>query len=133
MRREGINLTVDSTNTMEYFKAAALSYATIVFCQFMNILQRRSERTSLFNRNFFDNRILLMSIVISIGLVCLAIYGPGIGVFLAFGPIGVTDWIYILGAAGVYLAVFEILKLSKRLKAGGAADGPRGGRLPESV
>ena len=125
MKREGITLTVDSTNTIEYFKAAALSYATIVFCQFVNILQRRSERTSLFNANFFDNRILLTSIVISIGLVCLAIYGPGIGLFLAFGPIGVTDWLYILGAAGAYLAVFEILKLSKRLRrrapAGGAA------------
>ena len=36
MRREGIVLTVDSIDTMGYFKAAALSYATIVFCQFVN-------------------------------------------------------------------------------------------------
>jgi Ca2+-transporting ATPase len=116
MRREGITLTQDSTETMQYFKAAALSYATIVFCQFINILQRRSPRTSLFNHNFFDNKILLVSIVISIGLVCLAIYGPGIGTFLAFGPLNLTDWTYVLGAAGVYLVVFEILKLVKRQK-----------------
>jgi len=121
MRREGITLTLDSTATMDYFKAAAISYATIVFCQFVNILQRRSVRTSIFSRNFFDNRILLISIVISIGLVCFAIYGPGIGTFLAFGPITVRDWLFVIGAAGVYLAVFEILKLGKRLRSRGSA------------
>ena len=124
MRRQGITLTQESTETMDYFKAAALSYATIVFCQFVNILQRRSERASLFNPNFFENRILLASIAISIGLVCFAIYGPGIGVFLAFGPITLTDWGYVLGAAGIYLVVFEMLKLVKRLRAGSRARQP---------
>ena len=114
MGREGITLTVDSVRTMDYFKATALSYATIVFCQYFNILERRSERLSLFNRNFFTNRILLLSIVISIGLVSLAIYGPYISDFLSFGPITPTDWLFILGAAVVYLLIFEVLKFFKR-------------------
>jgi Ca2+-transporting ATPase len=115
MGREEITLTVDSVKTMDYFKATALSYATIVFCQYFNILERRSERLSLFNRNFFTNRILLLSVVISIGLVCLAIYGPYISDFLSFGPITPTDWVFILGAAVVYLGIFEVLKFFKRM------------------
>ena len=115
MRREGIVLTVDSIDTMGYFKAAALSYATIVFCQFVNIMERRSERTSLFTPSLFGNKLLLISIAVSIGLVCLAVYGPGISEFLAFGPITLLDWAYIFGAAGIYLVAFEILKLAKRL------------------
>ena len=116
MSREGITLTVDSVNTMDYFKATVLSYATIVFCQFFNIFQRRSERISFFNRNFFTNRLLLASTAVSIGLVLLAIYGPYISNFLSFGPIAVTDWLFILGAAVCYLVVFEVLKSFKRIR-----------------
>jgi len=115
MSREGITLTVESVNTMDYFKATALSYATIVFCQFFNILERRSERISLFNHNFFTNRVLLYATVISIGLVLLAIYGPYISDFLSFGPITLPDWLFILGAAVVYLGIFEALKFFKRM------------------
>jgi len=115
MGREGIILTVNSVDTMDYFKATTLSYATIVFCQFFNILQRRSEYRSLFNRNFFTNRILLFSIPVSIGLVSLAIYGPYISDFLSFGPITSIDWLFVLGAAVFYLLVFEAFKFFKRI------------------
>ena len=115
MRRGSISLTVDDINTVHYFKATALSYSTIVFCQFVNILQRRDERTSLFNKNFFSNKILLISIAISVGLVALVIYGPYISHFLAFAPITPTDWLFILGAAAIYLVIFEGLKLYKRM------------------
>jgi Ca2+-transporting ATPase len=115
MRRGSISLTVDDINTVHYFKATALSYSTIVFCQFINILERRDERTSLFNKNFFSNKILLISIAISVGLVALVIYGPYISHFLAFAPITPTDWLFILGAAAIYLVIFEGLKLYKRM------------------
>ena len=115
MRRGSISLTVDDINTVHYFKATALSYSTIVFCQFINILERRDERTSLFNKNFFSNKILLISIAVSVGLVALVIYGPYISHFLAFAPITPTDWLFILGAAAIYLVIFEGLKLYKRM------------------
>jgi len=124
MSREGITLTVDSVGTMDYFKATALSYATIVFCQFFNILQRRFERISLFNRNFLTNRILLFSIPVSIGLVLVAIYGPYISDFLSFGPITVTDWLFVLGVAVIFLGIFEALKFFKRIRPTRSGDGP---------
>ena len=116
MKRGGFSLTVDDVNTIPYFKATVLSYSTIVFCQFVNILQRREESISLFNKNFFSNKILLISIVISIGLVALAIYGPYISNFLAFAPVTLNDWVFIIGSAVVYLVIFEGLKLFKRIR-----------------
>ena len=116
MQRKGISLGMDSVESMDYFKATTLSYATIVYCQFLNIMQRRSERSSLFNRNFFSNKILLNSILVSIALVALAIYGPYISDFLSFGSIGVEDWACTLGAAGIYLLMFETIKFVKRRK-----------------
>jgi len=114
MQRAGITLTIDSVHSLDYFKATTLSYTTIVFCQFFNILQRRSERSSMFSRNFFTNKILLYSILVSTGLVFLAIYGPYLSDFLSFGVIQVTDWLYVMAAAGFYLLVFEALKFFKR-------------------
>jgi len=120
MFRDGTTLTAQDVNSVSYFKATALSYATIVFCQFFNILQRRSETVSLFNRSFFTNSLLLYSIVVSIGLVLVAIYAPYISDFLSFGPIGLTDWLCILGAAVLYLVVFEGVKVFKRARQGQA-------------
>jgi Ca2+-transporting ATPase len=114
MQRQGITLTVDSIESMDYFMATTLSYATIVFCQYVNILQRRSERSSLIDRNFFTNKILLYSILGSIVMVCLAIYAPYFSDFLSFGPANVVDWLFILGSAGIYFLVFEAIKFYKR-------------------
>ena len=116
MSRQGVVFSLDSVSTMDYFKATTLSYSTIVFCQYFNILQRRSEHASLFNRNFFSNRILLISIVISVGLISLVIYGPLISKFLSFGPISLTDWMFVVGSALFYMLVFEVLKAFKRMR-----------------
>ena len=114
MDREGIVLTMENLDSIFYLKATTLSYCTIVFCQFINTLERRYAYTSIFNKNFFSNKILLGSIVFSIGLVSFAIYGPGISDFLSFGSIEILDWGYIIFSAGLYLIVYELLKLFKK-------------------
>jgi Ca2+-transporting ATPase len=116
MQRNSISLTVNDVGTMYYLKATALSYCTIVFCQYVNILQRREERVSIFNKNFFSNKLLLISILLTIGLVGIIIYVPYINDFLAFGPLNITDWAFVIGSSLVYLFVFEGLKFYKRTR-----------------
>lgn len=70
--------------------------------------------TSIFNQNFFGNKILLESIVASIGLVFLGVYWPGISNFLSFGSVRLVDWLYVLLAAGIFLGIFEVMKIFKR-------------------
>lgn len=116
MQREGITLTVNDTNILPYFQVTALAYATIVFCQYINILQWRHDYTSIFNRNLFTNKILLGSIVISIGLVLMAIYAPFISDFLVFSDLRISDWGLVGLATLIFLFVFEFLKVLRKKK-----------------
>lgn len=111
MGRTGAELTV--THVL-YSRATTLSYATIVFCQFINILSRRYNYDSFFNRNFWSNKKLLWSIVISIGFTLTAIYTPFINRFLRFAPLTLSDWVSVLAAAALFLLAHEIIKAFKR-------------------
>ena len=116
MHRSGVTLSVDSADPVLYARATTISYLTIAFCQFANILSRRYEHTSLLNANFFSNRILLFSILGSVGLIAVAIHAPYVRDFLHFASPKPIDWLYVLGAAAVYLLVFEVMKGFKRLQ-----------------
>lgn len=118
MFREGIVLSPDMMSSPMFARATAVSFLTIVYCQFVNIFSRRYEYISVFNRNIFTNRILLGSIALSITMVFIGIYGPFVSDFLAFRGPDLVDWFYILSAAAVYLATFETLKLFKRIRRG---------------
>ncbi len=106
----------------EYLKATTIAYLTIAFCQFANVLSRRYHLTSIFNRNFFNNRILLWSILGSVGLILMAVYVPLISGFLYFSGPGIVDWLFVLGAALIFLGIFEMMKLSRRVRYEKTAD-----------
>jgi Ca2+-transporting ATPase len=111
MERTGVELTM--THYL-YSRATTLSYATIVFCQFANILSRRYAYDSFFNSNFWSNKKILWSVVISIGFTMTAIYTPCINSFLGFAPLTLIDWVSVLAAAALFLAAHEIIKAFKR-------------------
>ncbi|OPL20019.1 MAG: HAD family hydrolase [Candidatus Aegiribacteria sp. MLS_C] len=97
-----------------YMKATTLAYLTIAFCQFVNIMSRRFRLTSIFNRNFFSNKVILWSIAASIAMILLVVYTPFMGRFLYFSGPAPADWLFVTGAALVYLGVFEVVKMVKR-------------------
>jgi len=101
---------------VEYLRATTIAYLTIAFCQFMNVLSRRHRTTSIFNRNFFSNKVLLWSIMLSISLILTAVYVPVISGFLYFSSPGIIDWIFVLGAAAAFLGIFELIKFRRRIK-----------------
>ncbi len=111
--RMGVSLT--ATHWL-YARATTISYATIALSQFTNILSRRYEYTSVFSKTFFTNPKLLASLVISLGLMCIAIYVPPFNHFLKFAPLQLIDWGYIVGASLIVLLAHEVLKLVKRSK-----------------
>ena len=116
MIRQGTTFTINSVDPLLYAQATTITYLTIAFCQYVNILSHRFERASIFNANLFSNRILLGSIGGSILLILLVVHTPGLRDFLRFAPLSWIDWLYVLGAAALYLIAFEVLKLFKRLR-----------------
>lgn len=115
MAREGTTFTLNSYDPALYARATTITYLTIAFCQYVNILSHRFERASLFSRNFFSNKMLLGSIAGSIGLVLVVVYTPVMRDFLRFAPVSSADWVYVLAASAIYLLAFEAMKFFKRM------------------
>jgi len=96
-----------------YPRATTIAYLTIVFCQFINIMSRRYKFTSIFNRNFFSNKKMLYSILISIGMVLIVVYTP-VNSYLGFAGVTIGDWVRVLLAGFVFLMGHEVIKWYKR-------------------
>jgi len=113
MARTGAELTL--THDL-YARATTLTYTTIVFCQFINILSRRYTYETLFTRNLFSSPKMLWSIAISIGVILIAVYTPLVGGFFGFAPLTLTDWGAVLGGVAIFLVTHEVIKAVKRAR-----------------
>lgn len=106
--RNGLSAAhAETVSPLLYMKATTLTYLTIVLCQLLNILQRRS-RSGLFTRYQFHNRAL--AIAMSFSLVCVLniIYNPYLNVYFGAGPLHIIDWAYALGAAAIFILIREV-------------------------
>ncbi len=97
----------DTANPALYMKATALTYLTIVLCQLLNILQRRS-RKGLFTRYQFHNRALLIAMTFSMVCVLNIIYNPYLNVYFGAAPLRLIDWIFALAAAAIFILIREV-------------------------
>ncbi|MCK5034525.1 MAG: cation-transporting P-type ATPase [Candidatus Sabulitectum sp.] len=102
----------------DYMRATTIAYLTIAFCQFVNVLSRRFYYKSIFNRNFFTNRILLWSIIGSAAMILLFVNIPVMAGFLYFAPLRLNDWLCVAGSTSIFLVVFELLKVGRRFRRG---------------
>jgi Ca2+-transporting ATPase len=92
--------------------ATTMTYLTIVVCQLLNIMQRRSVH-GLFTRYQLSNRWFWGSLGLSTGIMLAIAYVPVISEFFSSGPIGVLDWLYVLGAAAVFVLLREAQRVVK--------------------
>lgn len=99
------------SGTIESGRAAA--YTGIIFCQFVNILSRRTSRT-IFTKYLFTNPQLWGAFAISIIAVSILIYIPSVAIWFGFNSLSRTDLIYPAIGALVFLFWHEGHKLQKR-------------------
>jgi len=102
-------------NSPVYLQATTVTYTTIVLCQFVNILARRTApNKSIFGRYLFTNWHLWLAFGVSLSGVFLIIYQPTLARFIGNSPIGLAQWGLSIAAAAVYLALRELTKLKSR-------------------
>ncbi len=97
-----------------YRRALTLTYVTIMMGQFVNILSRRHEHQSIWNRYFWSNPMLLGSIGLSLLMMCVVIYTPFIQTYVRTANLTINDWIYALLGGVVMLIAHEARKLVRR-------------------
>ncbi len=94
-----------STNSEIYASAITLTYITICFCMFANILSRRapSIKQAFFSGYLFSNHQLWLAFGMSLIAMLAITYVPFIQNFAGSGPLGIIDWCLAIGAGVVYL------------------------------
>lgn len=86
-----------------------LVFTTIVMFEIFLVFSIRYERHGYF-KNFFKNKILLASVVISFLLQLFAIYNPFMQKVLKTVPISLYEWIFISGLCIIGIIMIEIWK-----------------------
>ena len=93
-------------------KATTMTYLTIVFCQLVNITQRRSVY-GFFSRYQLSNPHYWGAIALSLFCVLNIVYNPMINTYFGSAAIGLIDWLYIFAAATIFLAIREAQRIIK--------------------
>jgi len=89
--------------------ARAAAYTGIIFCQFVNILSRRTERT-IFTSYLFTNKQLWGSFLISLVAISLLIYVPAVALWFGFDSLSASDLMYPAIGALAFLVLHELGK-----------------------
>jgi Ca2+-transporting ATPase len=111
--RHGVASDAVTSGSPLHMQATALTYLTIVLCQLLNILQRRSVQ-GLFTRYQFHNRSLWLAILLSLFCVFNIIYNPWIAPYFRAAPLGWSDWVYALGAAALFVLIREFQRHNRK-------------------
>ncbi|MCX6279703.1 MAG: cation-transporting P-type ATPase [Bacteroidetes bacterium] len=99
-----------------YEKAITVTFVSIIFGQYANLLSRRTYGNAL-GKYLFSNRNLLLAFAFSVSCVLLIMYVPALNLYFHTAPLHVVDWILPLTAFGICLTIYEIRKkMIKRIK-----------------
>lgn len=102
------------TASILYMTWNSVTYTTIIICQYMNILSRRTGINSIFTPYTLSNRKLRLSFVAWIALVLILIYNPFINKYFLFWPMQIIDWILPILWWIIYISIRELRKYIKR-------------------
>jgi Ca2+-transporting ATPase len=92
-----------------YEKAITVTFASIIFCQYANLLSRRTTGNAL-GKYLFSNSKLLWAFALSISCLLLIVYVPLLNLYFHTSPLLLIDWLFTLSAAAICLIVYEFRK-----------------------
>ncbi len=95
-----------------YEKAMTVTFVSIVFCQYANLLSRRTYGPAL-GKYLFSNKNLLFAFALSFSLMLLIIYVPVFNLYFHTSSLLPVDWLYPFTAGTICLLIYEYRK--KRL------------------
>lgn len=98
-----------------YEKAMTITFVSIIFGQFANILSKRTFGNAL-GSYFYSNQNLLLGFAISIVCILFIVYLPIFNLYFHTAPLNLLDWGYPLTVWAICLSVYEFEKIRKKMK-----------------
>jgi P-type Ca2+ transporter type 2C len=92
-------------------KAWTVSLTTMAVFQWFNAWNCRSRTASIFFSHPFSNKYLILATIVVIALQLFAIYHPFMHTYFSTVPLGVYDWLPIIGIALSIIVVEELRKI----------------------
>lgn len=96
-----------------YEKAITITFVSIIFGQYANLLSRRTYGNAL-GKYLFSNRNLLLAFAFSVSCILLIIYLPPLNLYFHTSPLHALDWILPLSTGAICLLIFELRKKYKK-------------------
>lgn len=92
-----------------YEKAITVTFVSIIFGNYANILSTRTHDNAL-GKYLFSNPRLLMGFALSFLSVLLIVYVPVLNIYFHTSSLMPVDWLFPLAAGGLCLAIYEYRK-----------------------
>lgn len=92
-----------------YEKAITITFISIIFSQYANLLSRRTYGAAL-GSYFLSNKKLLLAFLFSISCIFLIVYVPMFNYYFHTSPLLLKDWLYPITAGSICLILFELKK-----------------------
>ena len=92
-----------------YERAVTVTFVSIIFGQYANILSRRTYGNAL-GKYLFSNKKLLLAFAASVFCVLLIVYIPVFNLYFHTSALNAFDWILPITTGIISLAIFEVKK-----------------------
>jgi len=93
-----------------YERAITVTFVSIIFGQYANILSRRTFGNAL-GKYLFSNIKLLLAFAVSVFCVLLIVYIPVCNLYFHTSTLTAIDWIVTLTVGAICLSIFELKKI----------------------
>jgi Ca2+-transporting ATPase len=110
-----ILLEQNPSNPDTLIHAQTVAFATLVMAQLIHVFDCRSSR-SIFHRNLFENKALVLAVFSSIVLLLGVLYIEPLQPIFKTVAIGWSDWILVIGFAAIPSLFFGIGSLLSKLR-----------------
>lgn len=95
-----------------YEKSMTITFVSIVFGQYANLLSRRTMGPAL-GKYLFSNKYLLFAFALSMSLMLLLIYVPVFNIYFHTSSLRPVDWLFPLTVGVLCLGIYEFRKKRK--------------------
>ena len=98
---------------MELEAARTMTFATLIMAQLIYVFDCRSERKFVWQVGFFSNPLLIISVLLSFGMLLVVMYYPPLAIIFEAVPLQVEQWMVILAASVLPTVLNFIFSLVK--------------------
>ena len=110
-----ISFFIHPDGAHHYEKAITITFVSIIFGQYANLLSRRTYGFAL-GKYLFSNRNLVLAFAFSITCILLIVYIPVFNLYFHTSPLQASDWILPFASWAICLTIYEVRKWMKNRK-----------------